>query len=183
MLKQHVSLFKYICLCRSLFCQAKTNELANHCLPKKPLNLQRSKIHLDYRLNFMWWLFAFASYYCNSSIYIYQFAVHFTRLSHDKQPASSTFTRKHSGEQTLRRFPTQPSWRIFNFLPSYWRFCQLAAVGNLTNPLDFTMEILRSMLRCDPAGAVFQETLNDLSERDREAPPTGDAVIVFFGYN
>ena len=22
--------------------------------------------------------------------------------------------------------------------------------------------------RCDPAGAVFQETLNDLSERDRE---------------
>lgn len=39
------------------------------------------------------------------------------------------------------------------------------------------------MLRCDPAGAVFQETLNDLSERDREAPPTGDAVIVFFGYN
>lgn len=32
-------------------------------------------------------------------------------------------------------------------------------------------------VRCDPAGAVFQETLNDLSERDREAAAS-DAVIV-----
>ena len=138
MLKQHVSLFKYICLCRSLFCQAKT---ANHCLPKKPFWTFNDR-------RFIWttaWTLcgdcpAFASYYCNSSIYIYQFAVHFTRLSHEIQQASSTFhlVNKHSGDskhspvEEFGKFPT----KLLKILSARrcWKFNQ---------PLDFTMENLR----------------------------------------